>query len=67
MTTNTYGTGMIGSNGREISGSLYMASGTPANAATGKPATVKAGHHETSWYRLITTTHDDTPPTVWIC
>ena len=63
MTTNTYATGVIGSNGREVSGSLYMASGTPANAATGKPATVKAGHHETSWYRLIATTHYDNPAT----
>ncbi len=40
-----------------------MASGTPANAATGKPATVKAGYHETSWYRLIATTHYDNPAT----
>jgi len=63
MTTNTYGTGVIGSNGREISGSLYMASGTPAHADTGKPATVKAGHHETSWYRLIATSHYDNPAT----
>ncbi len=63
MTTMAYGTGVIGSNGREASGSLFMASGTPANAATGKPATVKAGHHETSWYRLIATTHYDNPGT----
>ncbi len=63
MTTNTYGTGVIGSNGREISGSLYMASGTPANAATGKPGTAKAGYHDTSWYRLIATTHYDNPAT----
>ena len=63
MTTNTYGTGVIGSNGREISGSLYMASGTPANEATGKPATIKAGYHDTSWYRLIATTHYDNPAT----
>ena len=63
MTTNAYGTGVIGSNGREISGSLYMASGTAANAATGKPPTVKAGYHETSWYRLIATTHYDNAAT----
>ena len=63
MTTNTYGTGVIGSNNREVSSSMLMASGTPANAATGKPATVKAGHHETSWYRLIATTHYDNPAT----
>ncbi|MBA4422284.1 MAG: C-type polyheme cytochrome OmcB, partial [Syntrophus sp. (in: bacteria)] len=63
MTTNTYGTGVIGSNGREISGSLYMASGTPAHAATGKPPTIKAGYHDTSWYRLIATTHYDNAAT----
>ncbi len=63
MTTNTYGTGVIGSNGRETTGSLYMASGTPAHAATGKPKTAKGGYHETSWYRLITTTHYDNPAT----
>ncbi len=45
MTTNTYGTGLIGSNGREISASLYMASGTPDNAATGKPVAAPAEFH----------------------
>jgi hypothetical protein len=63
MTTNTYGTGVIGSNGRETSAAIYMASGTPANAATGKPGTAKSGYHETSWYRIITTTHYDNPAT----
>lgn len=63
MTTNVYLTGIIGANGRETSMPLYMASGTPGHAATGKPPTAKAGYHETSWYRQITSTHYDNPAT----
>jgi hypothetical protein len=63
MLTMSYPTGIIGANGREISSPLYMASGTPGHVATGKPPTAKAGYHETSWYRLITTTHYDNPAT----
>jgi len=60
--TNRYGTGVFAS-GREVSDTRILASGTPADAATGKPATGKGGHHETSWYRLIPTTHYDNPAT----
>jgi len=63
LTTNTYGTGVIGSSGREVNSSLLMASGTPAHTATGKPQTVKAGYHDTSWYRQISSTHYDNPAT----
>ncbi|MHB8771125.1 MAG: C-type polyheme cytochrome OmcB [Syntrophales bacterium] len=63
LTTNTYGTGVIASNGREVSSSLLMSAGTPAHEATGKPTTVKAGYHDTSWYRQISSTHYDNPAT----
>jgi hypothetical protein len=63
MLTNSYPTGVIGTNGRETSSPLYMGSGTPGHAATGKPPTAKAGYHETSWYRQLTSTHFDNPAT----
>jgi hypothetical protein len=63
MLTNSYPTGIIGANGRETSSPLYMGSGTPGHAATGKPPTVKAGYHDTSWYRQLTSTHFDNPAT----
>jgi len=47
----------------DYTGTRLLAAGTPADNATGKPATDKAGHHETSWYRLIATTHYDNPAT----
>jgi hypothetical protein len=47
----------------DYTGNTLLASGTGADAATGKPATVKVGHHETSWYRVIATTHYDNPVT----
>ena len=46
-----------------FNGSTLLASGTAAEATTGKPATDKVGHHETSWYRVIATTHYDNPAT----
>jgi len=47
----------------DYTGNTLLASGTAANAATGKPETGKVGHHETSWYRVIATTHYDNPAT----
>jgi hypothetical protein len=47
----------------DYTGNTLLASGTPADPATGKPATGKVGHHETSWYRIIATTHYDNPAT----
>src|SRR3990172_9530160 len=47
----------------DYTGDTLLASGTAAAAATGKPATGKVGHHETSWYRIIATTHYDNPAT----
>lgn len=44
--------GYFDNDGATIMGSGSVASGT-----------VKAGHHETSWYRLIATTHYDNPAT----
>jgi len=47
----------------DYTGDTLLASGTAADTATGKPATGKVGHHETSWYRIIATTHYDNPAT----
>lgn len=47
----------------DYTGNTLLASGTAADAATGKPATGKVGHHETAWYRIIATTHYDNPAT----
>jgi len=47
----------------DYTGNTLLASGTAADAATLKPATGKVGHHETSWYRIIATTHFDNPAT----
>ncbi len=47
----------------DYTGITVLASGTAADPATGKPATVAVGHHETSWYRIIATTHYDNPAT----
>lgn len=47
----------------DYTGNTLLASGTPADPATGKPATGKVGYHETSWYRIIATTHYDNPAT----
>jgi len=47
----------------DYTGNTLLASGTAADNATGKPATGKVGYHETSWYRIIATTHYDNPAT----
>jgi hypothetical protein len=47
----------------DYTGNTLLASGTAADPATGKPATGMVGHHETSWYRIIATTHFDNPVT----
>lgn len=47
----------------DYTGTTLLASGTAADAATGKPATGMVGYHETSWYRIIATTHFDNPAT----
>jgi hypothetical protein len=47
----------------DYTGNTLLASGTGADNATGKPATLAVGHHETSWYRVIATTHFDNPAT----
>lgn len=47
----------------DYTGNTLLASGTAADNASGKPATGKVGHHETSWYRVIATTHYDNPVT----
>ena len=47
----------------DYTGNTLLASGTVADTTTGKPATGKVGHHETSWYRVIATTHYDNTAT----
>jgi hypothetical protein len=47
----------------DYTGNNLLASGSAAVASIGKPATDMVGHHETSWYRVIATTHYDNPAT----